>query len=89
MYPETTQPSWLLGPLQSLVDDPAVTDVLVNGVDGVWVDRGEGLERVGVELGMHGHGPAFSKRRSSVSSNSRMLTGFVTNASKPARFGRG
>lgn len=34
------------GPLQPLLDDPAVTDVLVNGGLGVWVDRGAGLERV-------------------------------------------
>src|SRR5690606_20196916 len=32
------------GPLQPLIDDPAVTDVLVNGPDEVWVDRGGGLE---------------------------------------------
>ena len=32
------------GPLEPLLADPSVTDVLVNGVDGVWVDRGEGLE---------------------------------------------
>lgn len=31
--------------LQPLLDDPAVTDVLVNGDSGVWVDRGRGLER--------------------------------------------
>ena len=37
-----------LGPLQSLVLDPNVTDVLVNGMDDVWVDRGHGLERVPV-----------------------------------------
>jgi pilus assembly protein CpaF len=42
---------WLLGPLQALVDDPAVTDVLVNGADGVWVDRGAGPERVRLDLG--------------------------------------
>lgn len=35
-----------LGPLQSLVDDPEVTDVLVNAPDDVWVDRGRGLESV-------------------------------------------
>jgi pilus assembly protein CpaF len=34
-----------LGPLQALVDDPLVTDVLVNGPEEVWVDRGEGLVR--------------------------------------------
>jgi pilus assembly protein CpaF len=32
------------GPLASLLADPAVTDVLVNGTD-VWVDRGNGLRR--------------------------------------------
>lgn len=34
------------GPVQELLDDPAVTDVLVNGGAGVWVDRGSGLEHV-------------------------------------------
>ncbi|HYJ74530.1 MAG TPA: ATPase, T2SS/T4P/T4SS family [Kineosporiaceae bacterium] len=43
--------AWLLGPLQPFVDDPAVTDVLVNGAEGVWVDRGGGPERVRVDLG--------------------------------------
>jgi pilus assembly protein CpaF len=33
-----------LGPLQPLVVAPDVTDVLVNGCDAVWVDRGRGLE---------------------------------------------
>ncbi|MBC3842949.1 TadA family conjugal transfer-associated ATPase [Streptacidiphilus sp. 4-A2] len=33
------------GPLDTLLADPAVTDVLVNGPDEVWVDRGGGLER--------------------------------------------
>jgi len=33
------------GPLEPLLRDPAVTDVLVNGPAEVWVDRGEGLER--------------------------------------------
>ena len=31
------------GPLQALLDQPGVTDVLVNGPDSVWVDRGSGL----------------------------------------------
>lgn len=31
--------------LQPLLDDPTVTDVLVNGAGDVWVDRGAGLER--------------------------------------------
>lgn len=36
------------GPLQHLLEDPLVTDVLVNGRHGVWVDRGAGLERAEV-----------------------------------------
>ncbi|UKJ66131.1 Flp pilus assembly complex ATPase component TadA [Cellulosimicrobium cellulans] len=39
------------GPLQRYLDEPGVTDVLVNGPDEVWVDRGAGLERVVVPLG--------------------------------------
>jgi pilus assembly protein CpaF len=38
------------GPLAPLLADPAVTDVLVNGVQ-VWVDRGAGLCRVPVHFG--------------------------------------
>ncbi|MGY1600784.1 TadA family conjugal transfer-associated ATPase [Geodermatophilus sp. SYSU D00815] len=33
------------GPLEPLLRLPDVTDVLVNGPDQVWVDRGDGLER--------------------------------------------
>ncbi|WP_338677528.1 TadA family conjugal transfer-associated ATPase [Streptomyces sp. SCSIO 30461] len=36
------------GPLESLLADPAVTDVLVSAPDRVWVDRGGGLELTGV-----------------------------------------
>ena len=36
------------GVLQPLLDDPQVTDVLVNGQDQVWVDRGGGLQAVEV-----------------------------------------
>jgi pilus assembly protein CpaF len=32
------------GPLEPLLREPGVTDVLVNGADEVWVDRGAGLE---------------------------------------------
>ncbi len=39
------------GPLQALLDDPAVTDVVVNGPDRVWVDRGAGMEKTGLTLG--------------------------------------
>ncbi|MFC4553714.1 TadA family conjugal transfer-associated ATPase [Georgenia faecalis] len=37
--------------LQPLLEDPAVTDVLVNGAAGTWVDRGAGLERVDTVVG--------------------------------------
>lgn len=33
------------GPLEPLLAEPGVTDVLVNAADQVWVDRGGGLER--------------------------------------------
>lgn len=36
------------GPLEPLLELPGVTDVLVNGPDAVWVDRGRGLERTAV-----------------------------------------
>ncbi len=36
------------GPVDDLLREPGVTDVLVNGPDEVWVDRGAGLERAGV-----------------------------------------
>ncbi|GAA1976849.1 TadA family conjugal transfer-associated ATPase [Isoptericola halotolerans] len=38
------------GPLQPLLEEPGVTDVLVNGPDDVWVDRGDGLRRSDVGL---------------------------------------
>jgi pilus assembly protein CpaF len=38
------------GPLQPLLAEPEVTDVLVNGPCDVWVDRGRGLERAGVRF---------------------------------------
>jgi pilus assembly protein CpaF len=38
------------GPLEPLLADERVSDVLVNGPSEVWVDRGDGLERAEVEL---------------------------------------
>ncbi|MGN6245251.1 MAG: TadA family conjugal transfer-associated ATPase [Motilibacteraceae bacterium] len=38
------------GPLEPLLRLPGVTDVLVNGPDAVWIDRGRGLERAQVSL---------------------------------------
>lgn len=37
-----------LGPLQALIDDPEITDILVNGPGEIWVDRGSDLELVPV-----------------------------------------
>lgn len=39
-----------LGPLATHLEDDCVTDVLVNGTSGVWVDRGRGVEPVGTTL---------------------------------------
>ncbi|MCQ4045587.1 TadA family conjugal transfer-associated ATPase [Streptantibioticus rubrisoli] len=38
------------GLLEPLLAEPGVTDVLVNGPDEVWVDRGSGLERTGIRF---------------------------------------
>ena len=38
------------GPLEPLLREPGVTDVLVNGPDEVWIDRGAGLERTDVRF---------------------------------------
>jgi pilus assembly protein CpaF len=38
------------GPLEPLLELPGVTDVLVNGPDDVWFDRGAGMERAGVRF---------------------------------------
>lgn len=40
-----------VGPLETLLAVPGVTDILVNGHRSVWIDRGSGLEKVDVELG--------------------------------------
>lgn len=47
----STETEALAGPLQALLDEPGVTDVLVNGPREVWVDRGRGLEPAGLDLG--------------------------------------
>ena len=39
------------GPLEPLLADPQVTDVLVNAGSGVWVDRGDGLSRTDCQVG--------------------------------------
>lgn len=40
-----------MGPLDEVTGLQGVTDVLVNGTSGVWVDRGRGLEAVAVDMG--------------------------------------
>ena len=39
-----------LGPLQQLLDDPEVSDVLANGAGPVWIERGGRLERTDVRV---------------------------------------
>ena len=51
-----------LGPLQQLLEDESVTDVLVNGASDVWVDRGEGLERSSVHFRDEGQVRALAQR---------------------------
>jgi pilus assembly protein CpaF len=38
------------GPLEPLLKEPGVTDVLVNGTDHVFIDRGSGLELTDVRF---------------------------------------
>ncbi|WP_429388424.1 TadA family conjugal transfer-associated ATPase [Paenarthrobacter sp. TE4293] len=51
-----------LGPLQHLAQDPAVTDIFVNGPDSVWLDRGHGLERSSVHFDTEQHIKALASR---------------------------
>ncbi|TCN39157.1 pilus assembly protein CpaF [Kribbella orskensis] len=39
------------GPLDGLLSEPGVTDILVNGPNEVYVDRGSGLERIALRTG--------------------------------------
>ncbi|HET6739759.1 MAG TPA: TadA family conjugal transfer-associated ATPase [Kribbella sp.] len=39
------------GPLDSLLAEPGVTDILVNGPDEVYIDRGRGLEFIAIRTG--------------------------------------
>ena len=39
------------GPLDTLLAEPGITDILVNGPDEVYIDRGRGLERVAIRTG--------------------------------------
>ncbi|WP_052366789.1 TadA family conjugal transfer-associated ATPase [Paraoerskovia marina] len=50
------------GPLQRYLDEPGVTDVLVNGPDEVWVDRGHGVQPVPVRFSDATHVRALAVR---------------------------
>src|SRR5690625_5709118 len=50
------------GPLRRLIELPGVTDVLVNGPNDVWIDRGSGLERVDLDLGSEAQVRALAVR---------------------------
>jgi pilus assembly protein CpaF len=39
------------GPLDALLSEPGITDILVNGANEVYVDRGAGLERIALRTG--------------------------------------
>ena len=54
------------GPLQPFLDQPDVTDVLVNGPREVWVDRGAGLERAPLDLGSPAEVRALAVRMAAV-----------------------
>ena len=54
------------GPLEPLVRDRSVTDVLVNGPSDVWVDRGEGLVRVDVRFGSEAEVRRLAQRLASL-----------------------
>jgi pilus assembly protein CpaF len=51
-----------LGPLQPLLTDPAVTDIMVNGPDEIWVDRRGELSRVECAFGGEGEMYALIER---------------------------
>jgi pilus assembly protein CpaF len=55
-----------LGPLQGLLADPTVTDVLVNGPREVWVDDGVAVARTGLDLGDEAEVRALAVRLAAV-----------------------
>jgi pilus assembly protein CpaF len=48
--------------VQDLVDDPHITDVVINGPESIWVDRGAGLVRVDVAFANEGEVRQFAVR---------------------------
>jgi pilus assembly protein CpaF len=62
------------GPLEGLLREPGVTDVLVNGPADVWVDRGNGLEQIPLRLGDE-HDVRRLAQRLAASANRRLDDG--------------
>lgn len=50
------------GPLQVLIDDPSTTDVVVNGPNAVFFDKGEGLQPTNMSLGTEARVRALAQR---------------------------
>jgi pilus assembly protein CpaF len=51
-----------MGPLQPLMEDPTITDILVNGPSNIWVDRGGSLQRSSVHFDDEPHLRRFVDR---------------------------
>ena len=56
-----------LGPLEPLLADPAVTEVMVNGGGAVWIERAGRLERTDVHLARHARSTSSSSGSSAPS----------------------
>ncbi|MGB4324287.1 MAG: TadA family conjugal transfer-associated ATPase [Candidatus Nanopelagicales bacterium] len=54
------------GILQPLLDEPGVTDVLVNGTHPVWCDRGQGLERTDISFDTDAEVRRYAQRLASM-----------------------
>jgi pilus assembly protein CpaF len=74
-----------IGILEPLLHQPGVTDILVNGPDDIWIDRGQGLERVPLGFGSAADVQALAQRLAS--STGRPLD--EAHPSVDARLGNG
>ena len=54
-----------LGPLEALLGQPGVTDVLVNGPQDIWIDRGRGMERAAASFADDAEVRALAQRLAS------------------------
>lgn len=55
MVEELMSEAFGLGPLDALMGDPTINDILVNGPDEVYVDRGGRLEATGLRFADDAH----------------------------------